>query len=35
MPREGTARQHLCADIDGFGLHAGVRVEAHDRQRLE
>jgi hypothetical protein len=35
MPREGTARQPLCADIDGFSLHAGVRVEAHDRQRLE
>ena len=28
-------RQPLCADIDGFSLHAGVRVEAHDRKRLE
>jgi hypothetical protein len=35
MPREATARQPLCADIDGFSLHAGVRVEAHDRKRLE
>jgi hypothetical protein len=25
----------LCADIDGFSLHAAVRVEAHDRKRLE
>jgi hypothetical protein len=29
------ARQPLCADIDGFSLHAAVRVEAHDRKRLE
>jgi PAS domain S-box-containing protein len=29
------ARQRLCADIDGFSLHAAVRVEAHDRKRLE
>jgi len=35
MPREGEARQPLCADIDGFSLHAAVRVEAHDRKRLE
>ena len=35
MPREGTAGQPLCADIDGFSLHAAVRVEAHDRKRLE
>ena len=35
MPRETTARQPLCADIDGFSLHAAVRVEAHDRKRLE
>ncbi|MDZ7589546.1 MAG: transposase [Rubrivivax sp.] len=35
MPREGTARQPLCADIDRFSLHAAVRVEAHDRKRLE
>jgi hypothetical protein len=35
MPREDRARQPLCADIDGFSLHAAVRVEAHDRKRLE
>jgi hypothetical protein len=35
MPRETTARQALCADIDGFSLHAAVRVGAHDRKRLE
>ena len=35
MPRETAARQSLCADIDGFSLHAAVRVEAHDRKRLE
>ena len=34
-PREGEARQPLCADIDGFSLHAAVRVKAHDRKRLE
>ena len=35
MPREGAARQPLCADIDGFTPHAAVRVEANDRKRLE
>ena len=35
IPREGAARQPLCADHDGFSLHAAVRVEAHDRKRLE
>jgi hypothetical protein len=35
MPREDAARQPLCADIDGFSLHAAVRVEAHERKRLE
>lgn len=35
MPRECEARQSLCADIDGFSLHAAVRVEVHDRKRLE
>ena len=34
-PHEATARQPLCANIDGFSLHAAVRVEAHDRRRLE
>jgi len=33
--REGTARQPLRADIDGCSLHAAVRVEVHDRKRLE
>ena len=28
-------RQPLCADIDGFSLYAAIRVEAHDRKRLE
>ena len=27
--------RRLCAAIDGFSLHAAVRVEAHDRKRLE
>ena len=35
MPREDAARQPLRADSDGFSLHAAVRVEAHDRKRLE
>ncbi len=28
-------KQHLCADIDGFSLHAAVRCAADDRQALE
>lgn len=35
MPRETTERQPLCADIDEFSSNAAVRVEAHDRNRLE
>ena len=35
MPRDADFKQHLCADIDGFSLQAAVRVEAHDRKRLE
>ena len=35
MPRESAPRHALCADIDGFSLHAAVRCEAHDRKRLE
>jgi hypothetical protein len=35
MPPETAVRQCPCADIDGFSLHAAVRVEAHDRTRLE
>ena len=34
-PREDWVCQPLCADIDGFSLHAAVRVNAHDRKRLE
>jgi hypothetical protein len=33
------ARPHrgspLCADVDGLSLHAALRADAHDRQRLE
>jgi hypothetical protein len=35
MPREATARQALCFDIDGFSLHAAVCVAASRRKRLE
>jgi hypothetical protein len=35
MSRETAACPPLCADIDGFSLHAAVRVESHDRKRLE
>ncbi len=35
MAREGMARELLCCDIDGFSLHAAVRVQAHERNRLE
>jgi hypothetical protein len=35
MPREAVPRQSLRADIAGFSLHAAVRCEAHDRERLE
>ncbi len=35
MPREDRVRQPLCADIDGFSMHAAVRVQAHVRKRLE
>jgi hypothetical protein len=35
MPREPTARQPLCPDIDEVSLHAAVRVKAHDRNRSE
>jgi hypothetical protein len=35
MPRESAVRQLLCANIDGFSLHAAVRVDVHDRKRLE
>ena len=35
MPREADFKQKLCADIDGFSLHAAVRCGADDRQALE
>lgn len=35
MLRKDQPSQPLCADIDGFSLHAAVRFEAHDRKRLE
>ena len=35
MPRETDFKQTLCADIDGFSLHAAVRCGAQDRQALE
>jgi Putative transposase len=35
IPREGTARRPLCAEIDCFSLHAALRCEAHDRKRQE
>jgi hypothetical protein len=35
MPRDADLKQRLCADIDGFSLHAAVRCAANDRQALE
>jgi hypothetical protein len=35
MPRDAAFEQTLCADIDGFSLHAAVRCAAADRQALE
>ena len=35
IPRETDFKQSLCADIDGFSLHAAVRCAADDRQALE
>lgn len=35
MPRETDFKRSLCADIDSFNLHAGVRCCADDRQTLE
>ena len=35
IPREASFKQSLCADIDGFSLHAAVRCSADDRQALE
>ena len=35
MPREPAFKQDLCADINGFSLHASVRCDAEDRKGLE
>ena len=35
MPRDADLKQRLCADIDGFSLHAAVRCATNDRQALE
>ncbi len=35
MPRDTDFKQPLCADIDGFCLHAAVRCGADDRQAVE
>ena len=35
MPRETDFKQTLCADMQGFSLHAAVRCGADDRQALE
>ena len=35
MPRDADFKRSLCADIDGFSLHAAVRCGADDRQALE
>ena len=35
MPRDADFKQTLCANIDGFSLHAAVRCGADDRQGLE
>ena len=35
MPRDAARAQALCADVQGFSLHAAVRCAADDRQALE
>ena len=35
MPRDAAFTQALCADEQGFSLHAAVRCGADDRQALE
>lgn len=35
MPREADFNQNLCADMQGFSLHAAVRCGADDRKALE
>ena len=34
MPRQTEFKQALCADINGFSLHAAVRCAAEDRDVL-
>ena len=35
MPRDATRAQALCADEQGFSLHAAVRCAADERQALQ
>ena len=35
MPRDADFKQTLCADSNGFSLHAAVHCGADDRQALE
>ena len=35
MPREPAFKQDLCADINGFSLHASVRCDAEDCKGIE
>ena len=35
MPRDAALEPDLCADHQGFSLHAAVRCDADERQRLE
>ena len=35
MSREPGSKQNLCADTQGFRLHAAVRCAADERQALE
>ena len=35
MPRDADFEQRLCADMQGFSLHAAVRCGADDRKALE
>ena len=35
MPRDAARDQDLCVDHQGFSLHAAVRCDADERQRLE
>ena len=35
VPREASFKQNLCADIQGFSLHAAVRCAVDDRKPLD